>query len=701
MLRYLTGLINSISLRGKFLVAPVIALVTMAFISYLFLLTLEQQKAGLDHIENEDLVIIGQLSGVSARISHIHSRAFDVLRAASEGADEERVYELGKPLIEHLVGIEELLVSRLLKDAWGRDGQDLYVPIESNFLEYKIAIIAALEMSTIDIAMAEKEMDAADEVFSLLVIDLQEGLKDIGLDIAFDLEYFYDEINTSTQLMIKVFLAAILGTFIISLFLSKRFTHDLGQLIEAIEKLSLGEKICSIPDLSSGKELNALANGLQVFQQSLVKIDEQRADLEDNNNKLLLEIDERQKTEADLLETRARFQFTLDNNPTMIYAARPSGDGLKVDFVSENSRKVIGHEAISLLGDRRLWMGRLEIENGSFLSREMADLHAKRNIVRDYLMRTENGTPIWVQDSLTMKVGADGGFEILGSMTNISDIKAAEEKLQTMNVELLDLAASLEEKVKDRTADLEKLNKDLERLSEAKSEFVSIVSHDLRTPLTSIKLFSDIMLDGMDDLDRESQEEYLSIISAETDRLSRLISNVLDFQKISAGKMQWNDAFVDISEVIAECVRPFNISAEAKGLVFSCEFDAEPIETVIDGDRLAQVVYNLLSNSMKFTEEGSIKVSLHKMQSVDGDRFRLSVSDTGPGMAAEQLENIFEPFEQIQGAPMMGKGTGLGLYITNCVVDRYHGRAWAESVVGEGATFFIEMPVREPESYVI
>ena len=445
----------------------------------------------------------------------------------------------------------------------------------------------------------------------------------------------------------------------------------------------------------------ALASGLEIFKRSLAKIDEQRLDLEENNNKLLLEIEERQRTEADLLETRARFQFTLDNNPTMIYAARPSGDGLKVDFVSENSRKVIGHEAVSLLGDRRLWMGRLEIENGAFLSREMADLHARRNIVRDYLMRTENGTPIWVQDSLTMKVGADGGFEILGSMTNISDIKAAEEKLQTMNIELLDLAASLEEKVKDRTADLEKLNKDLKRLSEAKSEFVSIVSHDLRTPLTSIKLFSDIMLDGMDDLDRASQEEYLSIISAETDRLSRLISNVLDFQKISAGKMQWNDEYVDITEVISECVRPFNISAEAKGLEFSCEFDVEPIKTVIDGDRLAQVVYNLLSNSMKFTEEGSIKVCLHKIESVDGDRFRLSVSDTGPGMADEQLKKIFEPFEQIQGAPMMGKGTGLGLYITNCVVDRYHGRAWAESVLGEGATFIIEMPVREPENFVI
>ena len=678
-----------------------ITLVTMMLVSGFFLWSINEQREGLVEIQENDLVIIGQLSGMSARISHIHERVYDILRAADAGADEERVYELGKPLIEHLVGIEELLVERHLKSGHMYRKGDLYETIRSNFIEYKSFIISAIEMSTVDALMAEEQLVEASEIFNNLVIDLQEALKDIGSDINDDLGRNFASMNQAINLMIMVFSVAAFGAFISSYFLSRALTRDMGLLIGSIDDISRGKENIVIPKISSGEELLALASGLEVFQKTLKKVDEQRWALQENNKLLRLEIEEREKTEADLLETRARFQYTLDHNPTIIYTAKTSGDGLNVDFVSENSEKVVGHEASELLGDRRLWASRLEIEDSRFLSKEMAELHQNRSVVREYRIKNNEGKYIWVQDSLTKSLSDEGPVVVLGSLTNITNIKEAEAKLLELNAELFELASSLEIKVKDRTEDLEQANNELKRLSDAKSEFVSIVSHDLRTPLTSIKLFSDIMLDDLDDIDKESQAEYLSIISAETDRLSRLISNVLDFQKISAGKMQWNDEYVNLVEIISECVKPFKISVEAKGLEFLCEFETDELMTVIDGDRLAQVVYNLLSNSLKFTDDGYIKVALKKVQTVDGESFRLSVSDTGPGMAEDQLEKIFQPFEQIQGSTNMGKGTGLGLYITSCVVDRYHGRAWAESVLGEGATFNIEMPVRRPESFAI
>ncbi len=694
-------LLDKASLRVKFFVAPVIALIAMATLVVLFTYGIVGIKDKQHDIVENDIVIIEGLSEISVEVSQFHSKVYDILLSAKDGADEEAVYEAGKPVIEGLVRLEKVLISARETVEMGLAHWDGFSHIVDDFGLYKNIAITAIEMSMVNPEGAKEQLILADDLFGHLVLDIQTGLKTIGKDVAEDLGEQRELMDDVLRLFILISVAAIIGTFLVSMYLSGALTKEFALLIDAMTGLSNGRRNIDIPVSHSGKEMIVLSDGVASFQQSLEKIDEQRWALEESNQLMRLEIREREKTEADLVETRSRFQYTLDHNPTIIYTARTRGAMLDVMFVSENAKKVIGHEAMDLLGDKRKWLARLEIEDGRFLNKQISELYKKGSLVRDYRIKNSAGDFIWVQDSLTLSYGDEGLVDVLGSLTNITEIKEADEKLQRVNAELFDLASGLEEKVKDRTLELEKANQDLERLSEAKSEFVSIVSHDLRTPLTSIKLFSDIMLDDLDDIDKESQQEYLSIISAETDRLSRLITNVLDFQKISAGKMQWNDDYVDVTEVIRECVRPFKISVEAKGLEFLCECDSGDIKTQIDGDRLAQVVYNLLSNSLKFTEDGYIKVSLKKLRTVDGESIRLSVCDTGPGMEKEQLEKIFEPYEQIQGSVNMGKGTGLGLYITRCVVDRYHGRAWAESVLGEGATFNIELPVRHPESYSI
>ena len=700
-------LLNSTSLRGKFMVAPVVALIALIALLVLFTHEMSNLTQHQRETKENDLVIIDSLTEFSVEISRFHSKIYDILLMAKDGADEEKIYEYGKPILEGLVNLEAGLanareISLAPEMALGAADWENFTHIIDDYSVYKNVAITAIEMSTVNSGGAKEQLFKADDIYNHLVLEIQEGLKTVGNTINSDFDEQQVLMDRTLRSFVIISVIAIIVTFFTGLYLSSALGGELSGLINSITELSQGNTSIRIPEISTGREFIALANGISIFQESLKKNAENKIELEQNNILLKWEVDGHRKTEAALLETRARFQYLLDHSPAMIYSAVPSADGLKVTYISENAQKILGQDVSDLLCDRRLWSKRLSIDSGAAFCSELNMLYKDGHLTHEYQIINKEGDAVWIHDELKVSCyDRNTPVEILGSLSNVTALKKAEQKLQAMNDELFQLASSLEEKVALRTADLEKANEDLQRLSEAKSEFISIVSHDLRTPLTGVKLFTDIMLDDLDNIEEETQREYLSIISSETDRLSRLITNILDFQKISAGKMQWNDDLVDIVGVVSECVRPFKVSFESKGVEFKFNCDLDKLETVIDGDRLAQVVYNLLSNALKFTEEGSVQVGLDKLETVDGERISLSVSDTGPGMPEEQLKKVFEPFEQYGGVPNLGKGTGLGLYITTCVVERYHGRAWAESVVGEGSTFHVELPVRQPESSVI
>lgn len=699
-------LLSGTSLRGKFLVTPVVALLAMAVLSALFMLELYEVQNGQRQLEENDLVVISGLSEISVEVSNLHSKIYDILLMAKDtGADEEQIYEFGKPVLEGLVNLEDKLVTA--KEAAGEMAQGLgawdgFIHIVDDYINYKAVATRAIEMSTVSPVTAKEHLIIADELYGHFVLDMHEGLNSISAEVEDNLGKQREVMDETLQLFILISVGTIVGIFLIGLYLSGSITGELGAMIHVITDLAQGKTTVDIPAITTGKDISALASGIAVFKDSLIKLDDQNDELEKNNALLKQQIEEREVTAGVLKDTRARFQYLLDHSPAMIYSAVPEGNGIKVTYVSENARNVLGYDAGELLCERELWNERLSMDDNVKFFHELNMLYSDGRLARDYRIKNKQGETIWVHDVMMVSRYERGiAVEMLGSLINVTDLKDAEAELRRMNDKLSQSAIILEEKVKERTADLEEANENLQRLSDSKSEFVSIVSHDLRTPLTGVKLFTDIMLDDLDNIDKETQEEYLSIISAETDRLSRLISNILDFQKISAGKMQWDDADTDIVEVIRECVRPFNVSFESKGIDFGLDCELDELMTVIDADRLAQVVYNLLSNALKFTEDGSVKVGLEKIENIDGEKFCLTVSDTGPGIPEEELQKIFEPFEQYAGVPKLGKGTGLGLYITNCVVDRYHGRAWAESVVGEGSTFHVELPVRRPEQFVI
>jgi PAS domain S-box-containing protein len=276
-------------------------------------------------------------------------------------------------------------------------------------------------------------------------------------------------------------------------------------------------------------------------------------------------------------------------------------------------------------------------------------------------------------------------------LQDISERKKAEEEIHKLNDEL-------EERVRLRTAELHQAYSELKELDKTKDAFLSSVSHELRTPLTSIRSFSEILL-HYDDHRPETLEEFLAIINRESERLTRLIDDIMDLAKIDARKMEWTiQRLVPVAVVrkAAEGVRGLLLE---RGLDLEIDIPAGLPTFEMDEDRILQVLSNLLGNAIKFTPRGGrihIQGACEEEEgpSDTGGSLHLLVADTGVGIPPEELPLIFERFRQV-GDTLTDKpkGTGLGLSICREILTCLGGRIWAESVPGVGSTFHVVVPV--------
>ena len=267
---------------------------------------------------------------------------------------------------------------------------------------------------------------------------------------------------------------------------------------------------------------------------------------------------------------------------------------------------------------------------------------------------------------------------------------------------------SLEQEIAQYTQTLETANEELQKLDRMKDEFISTVSHELRTPLTSIKGSAEILL-TYDDDDRETRMEFLRIINKECDRLTRLVTDVLDLSRMESRQMSWVWEDADMPEIVAAAVDGTQSLLMQKDLYIKVELDHGLPRLWNDRDRLVQVVTNLLSNSIKFTPKGGriwINAKKLKANASDGlgEKLEICVSDTGIGIPESEYENIFQKFTQV-GEKLSDKptGTGLGLPICREIVEFFGGEIWVKSTPGKGSSFYFTVPVaaeeqiREPE----
>jgi Na+/proline symporter/signal transduction histidine kinase len=240
------------------------------------------------------------------------------------------------------------------------------------------------------------------------------------------------------------------------------------------------------------------------------------------------------------------------------------------------------------------------------------------------------------------------------------------------------------------TTDLKAANERLKELDRLKDEFISTVTHELRTPLTSVRSLAEIVHDNPG-LDRERLGNFSRIIINESKRLTRLITQVLDFQKIESGRMEWHMDRVDLGEVVSDAAAALEQMIRGNHIQLKLNLPENPLSVEGDRDRLIQVVTNLISNSIKFCTPGQGVIQIHLVP-VDGQA-RVEVRDNGIGIDPEHQAIIFEKFRQIResgrGRP---SGSGLGLTITKQIIAFHNGEIWVRSQPGKGAVFTFTLP---------
>ena len=283
-----------------------------------------------------------------------------------------------------------------------------------------------------------------------------------------------------------------------------------------------------------------------------------------------------------------------------------------------------------------------------------------------------------------------GDFGTKVIVPNRDEFGALAARMNDMSAEL----RRLYEDQREAAHQLETLNRQLARASQAKSEFLANMSHELRTPMNAILGFTEMILDDVYGEVSAEVRGPLEDVQTCGRQLLRLINDVLDLSKIEAGRMELSLTDYSVAEVVETARTSLRSLAAEKGLEFTADVQPDIPLAYGDGKRIAQCLTNLVGNALKFTKEGTVAIRARH----EGDRVVYTVSDTGIGIPADQLDHIFGEFRQVDASISREfGGTGLGLSITKTFVELHGGRIWVESEPGRGSTFHFAIPLHVAE----
>lgn len=302
--------------------------------------------------------------------------------------------------------------------------------------------------------------------------------------------------------------------------------------------------------------------------------------------------------------------------------------------------------------------------------------------------------------NMAAKAVAKGEWQQIVEIEREDEIGQLAGSFKSMTKQLQESFTHLEEKVKERTLDIEtknikltELNEQLIKLNQDKNEFLGIVAHDLKNPLSAIQGAASLIESDYDELPKEDVIEFASMIGLSSKQMFDLIKNLLDVNRIEAGKIKFSPQILDILPILQSLINEYSQRAKAKGIKLQFQYSEKEYYASVDENTTRQVLDNLISNAIKYSPHGKyVTVTINK----DEHHVRCEIHDQGPGLSEEDKQKLFGKFTRLTAQPTGGEhSTGLGLFIVKKLVEAMNGQVWCESELGQGATFFVEFLVNE------
>ncbi|MCU0537903.1 MAG: cell wall metabolism sensor histidine kinase WalK, partial [Hydrococcus sp. Prado102] len=462
--------------------------------------------------------------------------------------------------------------------------------------------------------------------------------------------------NLTRDVTIAVFISIWAMVILGAVFNALTITKPIKELLLGVKNIAAGNFKQRV-DLPFGGELGELIFSFNEMAERLERYEEQ------NIEELTAE---KAKLET-LVSTIADGALLLDPN-------------LQLLLVNSTARRMLGWEGHDAIGTSVLELFPSELKEQ--LSQPLQQLASV------YPAKLEDDTAIEHLDPMSQSDASLSPEEYRLSLKQPTQ--------RTIRIVLTQVLDRHSEAIKGVAMTVQDITREVE-LNEAKSQFISNVSHELRTPLFNIKSFIETLCEFGEDLTHTERREFLETANHETDRLTRLVNDVLDLSRLESSKTYHLEA-IDVSQLIEQTLRTYQLSAKDKGLEVVQEVEANLPPVIGHYDLLLQVLTNLMGNALKFTETGGkIAIRAYKLKN-EGDRksqVRVEVSDTGIGIDAEDRESIFERFFRVENRVHTLEGTGLGLSIVKNIIDRHHSKVNLISEVGIGTTFWFDLAVHQ------